>query len=293
MRKDDIIFKDEAAVKDGAAIKNEAVATDEAGINEADFLKQMWNKAETKEANIKIYEMMTRERPMDSFADFMVDMVQGVGLREIFAGMADVTCVAFAVTLLIFWAGYQMLFQDLGDVYSIAFLGAPILYGVVFLLSWLKESQMHTYNVQMSCKYTFFHLLAFRMFVSSLGGMAVNSLYITFLKFQYSVSFIRLFTLSFSSLMLFSVLLMICLTVFSARAGLWGAMGLPALWLIVNVFIYWYFDTVYTRFLQSVPVWALAVAAAMLSVIYIRGLLRMTTIGFRKGYADAAGESYH
>lgn len=136
-------------------------------------------------------------------------MLKGIGPGAVFYGMADVLAVAFAVTVLCFWAIYSALGQNPLWLPQAVFVSAPLLYGLIFLFSWIKELQNGTFAQQLSYRYTFFHVLAIRMFASSFMGLGVNGIYALLLALSCPVDGVRLFALSFTSLMLFSLILLI------------------------------------------------------------------------------------
>ena len=252
------------------------------------FLEAMWKKVEEKETDIQIFEAVSKGKTGASMLVFFRDLISPAGIHGIFAGMADVICIAFIVTVICFWLGYQLIFQEESNVYSVVFLCAPVFYGAVFWLAWLKESQRNTYSILMSCKYTFFHLLAFRMLITSLAGILANSVYLGILMIWFPASGFRLFAVSFSSLMIFSAILVVCLTKIPGRKGKQAIAVASTLWFSVNLFCYWNFSEHYARILQEIPIYLLIGVMVITIAVYLNGLFHMTTVRFRKEYADAA-----
>ena len=70
-------------------------------------------------------------------------------------GMWDVVFVSFWRQSSLFYD--FLVFGVSGDhIYAAAFVSAPYLYGLTFILGWQKERQCLAYPLEMCCKYTFF-----------------------------------------------------------------------------------------------------------------------------------------
>lgn len=273
-------------------------------VQDRDFLAGMWAKAETKEENVKLAEKIIREKDMSAeFAEnikgsgniektghtvtavFFLEMIRGIGIRQVYAGMADVLCIAFAGTGFLLYLLMRCV-TGLGVSMDIAvFCGSPLLYGCIFLLFWIKDKQNAIYGLQMSFKYTFFHVLAVRMLAASLLGMCWNGLYVAVLILRYRVDGLRLLAISFSSLACFSVLLMAGME--KGRHFRWAA-AVCVGWVAVNLTALYNFAGIYGELLGRIPVYLFLGAGAAGMLFYFRQLLFMTTLTFRKEYSDAS-----
>ena len=211
-------------------------------------------------------------------------MLKGIGPGAVFYGMTDVLAVAFAVTVLCFWAIYSALGQNPLWLPQAVFVSAPLLYGLIFLFSWIKELQNGTFAQQLSYRYTFFHVLAIRMFASSFMGLGVNGIYALLLALRCPVDGVRLFALSFTSLMLFSLILLIGIL---KGGSIYKGLALGGAWMAVQAGGALFFNGDYQRLLDAVPIYVLIGAGLGALVIYMRELARFLGVGFRKEYMDA------
>lgn len=216
---------------------------------------------------------------------FFRDMFRGIGMRQIYAGMADVLCISFAVTFCVLYLLMQST-RSLGvSMDAAVFGGSPLLYVCLFLLFWVKDAQSGVYGLQMSCKYTFFHILAARMFAASVLGMGCNGLYVLVLILRYQADGLRLGAISFSALACFSVLLMAGIE--KGRRFGWAA-AVCGGWAAVNLTAFFCFADAYGELLGRIPVYVFLAGGAGCAALYFRQLLFMTTLGFRKEYSDAS-----
>lgn len=251
-----------------------------------EFLSGMWDRVEKKEADIRLYEAVEDTLPekRTGISGFFRNALFGLGLRELLFGMNDCLVVAMCISLMIFFFGYRMTALDADSVYATAFLSAPSLFGAFFWLGWLKERQSRTYGVQMSCKYTFFHVLTARMLFAGATGLIFNLAYMIVLIMKCPADMLRLMAISFSSLMIFSLILVFFIERGkSIRNALIGA----ALWMVVNAFVAWNFSSFYQSLLKQVPLAVLLVVGAAAMVFSLYELSKMTSLSFRKGYTNA------
>lgn len=259
------------------------------------FLEKMWEKAAAKQEIEKLAEAVVRGEEKRAalrkkgeragMAGFLRDIFRGIGIRQIYAGMADVLCISFTVTICLLC----LLMQSIGVLgiraEAAAFVGSPLLYGCIFLLFWMKDAQSDVYGLQMSCKYTFFHLLAARMFAASLLGMGCNGLYVLVLFLRYQADGLRLAAISFSALTCFSLLLTVGLE--KGRRFGWAAAACGG-WAAVNLAVFFQFPEGYGALLQRIPAYLFLAVGAAGTALYLRQLVFITTLKFRKEYSDAA-----
>ncbi len=249
------------------------------------FLEGMWKKVTEKEQTLRAAERLLEETVKPDFAGFLRSMFWGIGFRQLYAGMASVISIAFVITILTAYLIWQVVLQMGESVYTAAFFSAPLLYVGMFALFWLKEQGSGCYELQMSCKYTFCHVLAARMLGECLTGFVFNGVYAAALALQCRADGIRLFAISFSSLMLFALL---------AAAGiLWGrqikgAVCICSLWLLANMAFFLSVPAAYGKLLEELPVFLFIGIGLSGMCIYIKQLIFMTAPTFRKEYANAA-----
>ena len=221
-----------------------------------EFLRGVFRKAEEKERVSRLARVLEEERQEPDLFLLLRTFFREAGVRGLYMEMGDVICLSFAVTVLCFWGIYAALGQEPDRLLSI----------------------------QMSCRFTFFHILAVRMFGTSLLGLAVNGIYAVFLTLRCEADGIRIFAVSFTSLMLFSLILLS-----GIRKGRSIGRGLAAGagWMILQVAASVLMRAWYQQLLSAVPLLVLLAAGVVILWIYIRELGSLPGVRFRKEFTDA------
>ena len=255
--------------------------------SDKDYLEGVWGKVRKKEADLQFSQTVETELAEDLKPDmitFIKNVYSGIGIRQLLFGMNDCLAVAMCITVMIFFVCYKIADNSINTIYSIAFLSAPCLYGFFFLLGWQKEKQSNAYGVLMSCKYTFFHVLSARMLLAGVAGVGFNLLYLIVMIIKYPVEIPRLIAISFTSLMIFSVLFVVAI---QKGRSIQNALIVVGAWMALNLFAAFNFPRLYQEFLQNVPLLALLIAGTAAMLVWFYGLHHMTTLSFRKEYFNA------
>lgn len=257
---------------------------------EEEFLAGVWDKAAQKEQALRAAKVMLSETAEPDFAGFIRNTFVNIGVKQLYTGMAGVISIAFVITVLSAYLLLQIMLDKGESIYAAVFCSAPFLYAGIFVLSWMKERGSGCYELQMSYKYTFFHVLAARMLGECLLGFIFNGMYAFALALRYRADGIRLFAVSFSSLMLFSLLF--------AAGLLWGrgirrALCCCAGWLLANLFSLLFVPEIYRRLLQELPVFLFIGMGVCGMCLHVRQLMRLTAPFFRKEYTNAANTRRH
>lgn len=255
------------------------------------FMEGVWEKVQEKEKEERLAEAMLRkasEPPSKGRAasvENMGNLIWEIAFRQVCEGMADVLFISFVITVTVMYLLIRCV-AELGISMDIAVFGAsPILYACIFLLFWARDAQSGLYGLQMSYRYTFFHILAARMLAASLLGMCFNGMYVLVFFLRYEADVLRLMAVSFSSLTFFSVLLMAGIE--RGRQFRW-AVAVCVGWAAVNAAALSCCPQGYGEALRRIPAGLLLGAGAAGLCVYLRQLLYMTTWKFRKEYSDAA-----
>ncbi len=250
---------------------------------EADLLESIFHKAEEKERIACAAERLLSETLEPDFAGFIRSIFTGIGLKQLYAGMAGIITISFAAAVLLAYLILHVMLYMGEGVYAAAFFSAPLLYVGIFLLSWMKERESGSFELQMSCKYTFFHVLAARMFGECFMGFLFNGIYVLALALRYKADGIRLFAVSFSSLMVFSLLFAGGLLL---GRKIRGAAGGCAIWFLANLAILLVQPAAYGRLLQGMPVFLFIATGICGICLHVRQLMTLTAPKFRKEYTN-------
>ena len=211
----------------------------------------------------------------DTIFSFLKNMTFKLRIKNIFYGVYDVMLISLIVT----GAVYTLFFFSINNlpnaeekIYLFSFTFAPFMFALLFFLNFAKERTSDTFIIKMTCKYSFLHLLAYRMFVFSLLSVVVNSLYILVLFSDFKISFVTVISLSLSALFVYSLLLIAMLLKFST---LKPVIAFSVLWIAADILLYVYSRDFLMGLLKSVPlfVWMIIVAGA--AILYFTSLPKL------------------
>lgn len=231
----------------------------------------------TNEQIEKSVEIICREgiEKRDTIFSFLKNMTFNLGIKNIFYGVYDVMLISLIVTgavytLFFFWVNNLPNAEE--KIYLFSFTFAPFMFALLFFLNFAKERTSDTFIIKMTCKYSFLHLLAYRMFVFSLLSVVVNSLYILVLFSDFKISFVTVISLSLSALFVYSLLLIAMLIKFSTVKPV---IAFSVLWIAADILFYVYSKEFLMGFLKSVPlfVWIIIVAGA--AILYFTSLPKL------------------
>lgn len=210
---------------------------------------------------------------------FIKNMTTALGFKTIFYGMYDVIFIAFSVTAAVYGAVFYPLINIPNNEEKIIFstlLTAPLLFALLFILSFLKEKSSDTFNVKMACKYTVYHLLSYRMFVFSLLSVITNTFYLALVAVKFKINVVTVLSVSLSELFVFSAILTVLLTKLTPMKSI---LTLTSIWCAVNVLFYVISKTYFTEFIKAVPIIVWALILSVSAVIYLKKLPQIIVKG--------------
>ena len=204
-----------------------------------------------------------KPRQKTGFAEFIRDMVFGLGLKNVFYGITDaaVITIALAAGMIALLYGISPEYHEADfELYGLVFALSPLIYLTFFLLSFVKEKTEGCFDVKMSCRYTALHLCAFRMFVCGIFCMIINALSALVVALRAGVSFTELAAVSFSSLFLFALVMILSLLRFGTK-GCFIPLGIMAACLVLSTFSW------FNALLRNIPTAAYLVLGAVLLIL--------------------------
>ena len=251
--------------------------------DEKRFIEGIWKKIEERERDLKILDGL-EQRNENNMLLVAKEFLGRMGIRGLFCGITDVVAVSLVISVCIVVGIFFYLGWEPQYIYSMVFTFAPTLYTSIFCLSYVKETQINTINVQMSCRYTFFHVLVFRMVLNSGLAMVFNLIYICTLNHWFDINPVKALALSFSSLMLFSVMLLQSLRRINK---LLGFAEINIVWFGVNLLAFNTVRDFYIRIIDQIPFSVLILAAFLFSAFYYRELKKLININYKRRYINA------
>lgn len=109
---------------------------------------------------------------------------------------------------------YDKLSQTLtGNSHLLIILVSPLVFQSILLLSVLREQEQYTYEVEMTCKYTVYHVLALRMLIVSGFSILLNAIFCTILFWENGMAvLVRMVFLSATAVFAYSLFYVSLLT---------------------------------------------------------------------------------
>ena len=251
--------------------------------NEKRFIEGVWKKIEERERDLRILDGL-EQRDENNMLLVAKEFLGRMGIKGLFCGITDVVAVSLVISICIVVGIYFYLGMQPQYIYSMVFTFAPTLYTSIFCLSYVKETQINTINVQMSSRYTFFHVLVFRMVLNSGLAMVFNLIYICTLNLWFEMNPMKALALSFSSLMLFSLMLLQSL---KRKNKFLGFAEINIVWFGVNLLAFNGVRDFYIRLIDRIPFSVLIVATFLFGACYCRELKKIISMNYKRRYINA------
>ena len=247
------------------------------------FMEEVWRKVEEKERSLEILSGLERKNESNMLL-VAKEFLGRMGIKGLLSGIIDVIAVSVIISVCIFIGIYLYLGMGSQHIYSMVFIFSPTLYAGIFCLSYIKETQMNTLNVQMSCRYTFFHVLLFRMLLNSGMAIAFNLIYICTLNYRFDMNPVKALALSFSSLMLFSVLLLRSLR---SKNIFLSFTKITSVWFGANLLAFNGIRDLYMGFIDQIPIYVLVMATFLFGAFYYKELKTIISMNYKRRYLNA------
>ncbi|NBJ70698.1 MULTISPECIES: hypothetical protein [Clostridia] len=222
--------------------------------------------------------------PKVAFWSYLATIYKQIGLKFLFKDFIEIL-FTFLITLVI---GSAFILSTIDyihvrnvNLYTIVFIWSPMTYMVMAYLFFVNQKQKTTYEVEMTCKYNFLQLAAFRMLMFSAISMLMNGLFIYALILQYELNFFYAFLLSSTSLFLFAVLFLY--VQFHTRTHV-SKIILLIVWLGSNLLASYYSMSFYMNFLKQIPFYVYGIIAIVAIVFYLKSLKGLLFTQKMKGW---------
>lgn len=219
-----------------------------------------------------------------TFYSFLKNMYTQIGIRYLFHDLVEIAFVALIVIasliFVIINSQIQMSIDD-GSIYTFIFIISPILYMAVSLVAFINTRLNNTYEIEMTCKYNFYQLSAFRMFVFSIFSIIINSISLGLVTvYHKEINFLQALMLSITSLFLFSA--MFLYLIFKIRSA-FAKYIMFFVWIFANYEASIYSSEFYNMFLNKIPIFVYLVIIIAFAYAYIRNLKRLIKFKNIKG----------
>lgn len=229
----------------------------------------------------KVVKSSFKRQP--SFLSFLKEMYEKIGMRHLFSDRTELTFILFtAILLLVLLASSPSpAYMEANDVYAFLFLVSPIMFIVFSIYTYVNKIQKATYEVEMTCKYHLFQIIAFRMLVFSVVTILFNTFIITAAVIVYEdVHFLRAFVISTTALFSFSILF---LYVLMKRRSTPMVTLVVASWILGNLFFRSISISLYDDLLVGMPLVVYAIVTIGSVYVYIGVLKKIVQFNRSRG----------
>lgn len=213
----------------------------------------------------------------ESLFAFIRNMNTQLGLKYIFSGIYDVLILSGILFMLMIALSFNYLPQSENPTATLGamlFTFSPFLYMAAFSLSLIKEYTTPGLSVKMTCKFTVYHLIAYRMLLFSVISGVLNTLYVLALCLRMELEPLYFICLSLSSLFIFSAMFLLALYYAHIK---WPPLLLTVGWIAVNAVLWAVFPVGYGNFLMGIPVFVWIPAGIACVAFYLHQIKKLTT----------------
>jgi hypothetical protein len=211
----------------------------------------------------------------ESFPSYLKSMVQQVGVKHLFSDRLELVYITFTalavfISMFILAEPERLRVQDL---YGFIFLLSPILFLSFSVYTYVNKVRNDTFEIEMSCKYNVYQIIAFRMLAFSAVSIAVNTITIALLVFLYEdIQFIRAFMISITALFTFSISFLYGMM---KRRSTVSAATILVGWIVGNVLFRFSNYTMYTNILVTLPLFVYCLVLLGSIYFYLKYLNRL------------------
>jgi hypothetical protein len=214
-------------------------------------------------------------RPRESFPSYLKSMVQQVGLKHLFSDRLElvyITFTALAAFILMFILAEPERLR-VQDLYGLIFLLSPILFLSFSVYTYVNKVRNDTFEIEMSCKYNVYQIIAFRMLAFSAVSIIVNAITVALLVFLYDdIQFLRAFMISITALFTFSISFLYGMM--KSRSTL-AVVTIIVAWIVGNLLLRISNYTMYFNILVTMPLFVYGIVILGSIYFYLKYLNRL------------------
>ncbi|ERI07433.1 hypothetical protein [Aneurinibacillus aneurinilyticus] len=218
-----------------------------------------------------------------SFPAYLKSMYHQVGIRHLFSDRSEFVFILFiAINLLsIFLVRSETVLRQVDNLYAFIFLISPVLFIALSVYTYSNKIMNTTYEVEMTCKYNVYQIIAFRMLLFSIISILVNSMTILFIVMSYNdAHFFRAFMISITGLFIFSIVFLY--TLMKKHSTVIAAMTIIG-WVLGNLLLKFLDNKFYSDILINLPLFVYGIVLIGSISFYIHLLKRLVYFKQTKG----------
>ncbi len=216
----------------------------------------------------KIVAQGLRRQP--SFWVSLQTIVQQIGFRQLFSDRSEQVYLWMMALMVgvIFFVKPDLAVEQVADVYAFLFLVSPVLFFVFSVYTYANKITNGTYEVEMTCKYDVYQMIAFRMLAFSIVTIVMNAAMIAgFVALYENVAFLRALVISTTGLFVFSVFF---LFVMWKRRSTMTVVVVIGSWLLGNILAKQVNASLYNDMLVHLPLVVYALVLIGAAYMYVQ-----------------------
>lgn len=215
-----------------------------------------------------------------SFPIYLKTMGRQIGMRHLFADRIELGLLLLAAIALFSILLIPARTPSEG-MYASIFLLSPIVFLAFSLYTYVNKVERDTYEVEMSCKFNVYQVIAFRMLLFSVVSILVNTVLIALIACVHEdISFSRALMISLTALFLFSILFLYALM---RRRSLVMVTMMVAGWLAGNGLLHYGARESYGALLMQLPLFVYALVLVGSAILYWKTLKQLLDFRQMKG----------
>ena len=228
-----------------------------------------------EEIDQQITQIIAKGLPQQkSFFSEIQGLYKQMGWRYMLPNQNEWIFTIIALVALVLFVGYTFGSDRVLTAAEMAlfFMISPFLFMSLSLFSFFDKREAHTFELEMTTKFTVFQIIAVRMLTFSSLAIVCNTSLALWLASTHELSFMRLWLLSLTGLFLFATGLLVLL-----RKGqvVPKVLSYVSGWLIGNSALVWLADEAYIQVLQALPTIVYGGLVAMLIILFSLAFKRM------------------
>lgn len=219
-------------------------------------------------------------KPKVSFFTYLKNAIKELGLRNIFHDKSELLIITIVGAIILAFTIFNSSSENIGNLYSLVFGGAPLIYLGVVLFSFYNSKLKGVLELEMTCKYNLYQLSALRMFIFSIGSVFINTMIILIAAYyNKDINSIRTIIISITGLFLFSSIFLYSLINFK---GLFMKIGIVVLWVIGNLLLSVGNNEYYIVFFDKVPIYIHLIISIICIVFYVKNLNNLISYRWKR-----------
>ncbi|MED4452532.1 hypothetical protein [Metabacillus fastidiosus] len=227
----------------------------------------------------QIHSIISAGLPVQhSFYSHLKTMYKNIGFKYIFYDFTEIIYILFSAVFIFLFTALnikELLNNEAGSVYTLIFISSPLLFLAINFLSFIKSKQNNMLDIEMTCKYNFHQLAAFKMLIFSIICLAVNTLFLSVITAVYTqIHFLLAFVISSSSLFLFSALFLYFMM--GIQSKLFHYL-FSILWVAGNLILFIYSNEFYQSLLSNIPIYVYIIVIFTSIGFYLKNIKKLMT----------------